>query len=204
MKSADLEQLEKMVEETAHPSESILHKSLKNWVAIEYYEQGVSIDKIQFEKKITFTTKDKKFSNTRMDVFIDVDGGLAFYCQIKNGYPWLYKFLENIPILKEHTTKQYVVFPENVEALYPMRWQHYISELSKVDVEVLSAPFSIPIENKQEVQINMTYKALSNLVKLKNRYYPKSTLINFLEGGINNVIQMGGEEIEEFKKVKWD
>lgn len=188
-KAHDLMKIEQMVEDRAR-KESVLHKALKTWVCIEQYEKGIPIDTYEFEKLIQYLKKDtNRYTRTTIDVFIDYDGGLAYYCQLKNDYPWLYKFLEHVPILKKHSTKQFVVFPENLEALFPMRWQQYVNELDKVDVGIISAPFSVPIENKQVIQVNMSYKALSTLVKLKNRYSENKTLINFIEKDLEELVK---------------
>ena len=204
MKSEDLIKIEKMVDLSSGKSESIIHKAMKKWICIQLYEEGVPIDAFEFEKKIKYDDKTGHYyKHTTVDVFVNQEGGVAYYCQCKNDYPWLYKFLEHVPVLKKNTSKQYVILPENLEALFPMRWQQYQKELKEVDVGMLSAPFSIHVDNKQEVQINMSYKALSVLVKLKNKYFPNKTLIHFIEKDLEQLTREGGEIYEQWNKVKW-
>jgi len=189
-KAEDLIKIEQMVEDTSCGGESILHKALKKWVCIEMYEQGVPVDAFEFEKKIKYRDSVGRLTrHTIIDVFINQNGGLAFYCQCKNDYPWLYKFLEHIPALKENSAHQYVVCPENLEALYPMRWQQYISELSRKSVNFWSAPFHIKMDSKEVVQINMTYSALHKLVRIKNKFNYKKPLVDFIDRDLERIIK---------------
>ena len=144
MKANDLTEIERMVEETASPSESILHKAMKKWVAIENYESGVPIEAFEFEKKFPYRDEiGRLYKHTTADVFINHGGGKAYYCQIRNEYTWLYKFLEHIPTLKKHAKYICVVIPENQEVIDPMKWRQFRVELERVGVDIIPAPVSI-------------------------------------------------------------
>ena len=188
MNAEDLEHIEQMVEDQSSDAESVLHKAMKKWIAIEYYNKGVSVDQIEIEKKISIGS----YSSTTPDVFINYKGGVAIYCQTRNEYTWLYKFLEKqLETLKKHSKKQIVIFPENLEALSPARWHHCVKELGKENVRVVSAPFDVPVKNKQDIQINISYKALAILIKLRNEYYPNKTLTEFIECDLERIVKDG-------------
>ena len=191
MKANDLTEIERRVEETASSNESILHKALKKWVCIELYEQGVPVEAFEFEKKIKFNDEmGRLYKHTTMDVFVNHDGGKAYYCQIRNEYSWLYKFLEEqIPVLKKHAKYICVVIPENQEVIDPMRWRQYKIELEKVGVDVVPAPFSINFDRKEHVQIELTYNALHVLVKIKNQFKSNKYLCDFIEKDLEKIIK---------------
>lgn len=191
MKADDIETLERMVEKSASKNESVLHKALKKWVAIENYESGVSVDSFEFEKKIKFNDKmGRLYKHTVMDVFVNHNGGKAYYCQIRNEYQWLYKFLEEqVPVLKKYCKHIYVVIPENQEVIDPMKYRQYVVELDRVGVEVISAPFSIELNKKEHVQIELTYDALHKLVRIKNKFKSNKYLCDFIEKDLEKIIK---------------
>lgn len=191
VKADDLDLIEKMVEKSASRNESILHKALKKWVAIENYESGVPVECLEFEKKIKFNDEmGRRYKHTTMDVFVDSDGGKAYYCQIRNEYQWLYKFIdEQVPVLKKHAKYICVVIPENQEVLDPMKYRQYVVECSRVGVDVISAPFRYDVNKKERVQIELTYDALHKLVRIKNKFKYNKYLVDFIEKDLERIIK---------------
>jgi hypothetical protein len=180
-----------MVESSASNSESVLHKAMKKWVAIENYEQGVPINTFEFEKKIQFQDEmGRKYKHTIADVFINHNNCKAYYCECKLEYQWLYKFIEEqVPALKKYVKDIYVVIPENQEVIDPMKYRQFITELNHVGVDILSAPFHIDIDRKERVQIELTYNALYVLVKIKNRFKSNKYLCDFIESDLEKIIK---------------
>lgn len=189
-KADDIVRIDFMVETSASDSESILHKSMKKWVAIENYENGIPLDAFEFEKKIKYDdSAGRKFRYTLVDVFVNYGEGKAYYCQCKNDYQWLYKFLKHIPAIKKYAKEIFVVIPENQEMIDPMRFRQFVIELKRVGVKVLSAPFHIDVEHKDRVTIELTYGALAVLVGIKNRFRSGKYLCDFIEKDLEKIIE---------------
>lgn len=189
-KANDLSRITELVEDTASKCEGILHKAMKKWVAIENYESGVPVSAFEFEKKFKYKDEmGRLYMHTTADVFINHGECKAYYCQIRNEYQWLYKFLEHIPTLRKHCKYIAVVIPENQEAIDPMKWRQYVVELNKVGVEVVSAPFSIDVDRKEHVNIELTYDALAKLVSIKNRFKSQKYLCDFIEKDLEKIIK---------------
>ncbi len=189
-KAHDLDVINNLVEDTSARNESVLHKAMKKWVAIENYESGVPVSAFEFEKKIRYNDEmGRLYRHTVVDVFVNHGKCKAYYCQVRNEYQWLYKFLEHIPVLKKNCKYIAVVIPENQEAIDPMKWRQYQVELSKVGVDVVSAPFSMDVDRKEHVNIELTYDALAKLVKIKNRFKSQKYLCDFIEKDLEKIIK---------------
>lgn len=174
-------------------TESKLHIAMKQWIADKYIDDGISISDIEFEKKFYEDRNSKdyyhRFSHTIADVFINSNGGIAVYCELKTSYPWLYDFIEKrLPILKRHCKEQIVVLPENLEMISPMRFKDYYKQLTKENVGVFVAPCSVDVKNKQQIRIDMTYKSLEKLCKIKNRFCPDRLLVDFIENDLEKIV----------------
>ncbi|NIU86225.1 MAG: hypothetical protein GWN56_02670 [Nitrosopumilaceae archaeon] len=92
-------------------------------------------------------------------------------------------------MLKKNCKYIAVVIPENQEAIDPMKWRQYQVELSKVGVDVVSAPFSMDVDRKEHVNIELTYDALAKLVKIKNRFKSQKYLCDFIEKDLEKIIK---------------
>lgn len=130
----ELQLLKDKIEQTSRKSEGQIHKDLKYWIAKRYLENGTNIDKIQFEYRYAIDS----YAYTISDVSIIENGHTVIYCETKLDWQWLYKFIgKNLPILKEYTSKQIIVFPKNVGALYPHRNnKEFYDEIRENNVEV--------------------------------------------------------------------
>lgn len=106
---------------TVH-SESMVHRGMKLWAAIKY-SKNVPLEKIVFEKRIKAEIPElNKFTYTKADVYIDVDGGISIECQLNNGYQWIWDYLDRrYEIIKRNCSRQIIVFPKNMELLHPVR-----------------------------------------------------------------------------------
>jgi hypothetical protein len=171
-------------------AESELHLQMKQWIADEYIKKGISKDDIKFEKILIHKTIPRYDTHTVADVFIKANGGTAVYCQCNCNYLWLCSFLDKkVPTLKDNCSNIIVVVPYNLEMLYPVLYQRFYKELRKEKIDVISAPLFLKIINKSKVPIEMSYKAIEKLYKLRNKYNPDKSIINFIENDLERLVR---------------
>lgn len=135
LEKSKLDLLKEKLKQQSNRPEGKTHNDLKFWIAKKYIEDGCSVDDIEFEYRLARSGHNFTIS----DVYISKYDGIAIYCETKLDWQWLYKFIErNLPILKEFTSKQVMVFPKNIGGLYPHRNnKEFYDEVRSHDVDVV-------------------------------------------------------------------
>lgn len=171
--------------------EGNIHLQLKEWTAKQFERKGVDKNKIILEKQLWKKRQDgKRLRSTKVDVYIENAGKTAVYCQCNTSNIWLINFIDKkLPIAKEYCSNIMVVIPYNLEILWPVTFFRHMKEFKRLGIEVWIAPIGLNVKDTTKVQIYMSYDAMDKLCRLRNKYQPNKTIVEFVEKDIEKLVK---------------